>query len=204
MKESLWLDRSPFIYFLIALPKKANETTGEARHFGTEIVGGNQDVDNVKSQTETSHTTPFQSDASVSPGVLEFIEKLLRDQLAPELYTLVQRLHRKASWIDPDVGVSASALVKFAGPLSPDQLRDSLARRAQVVSAYLAEKPLRTNLDAVDTLDRSLDTDFVLPLLPPPASTDTLVFTPLLDFIKSLCEVRVHPRSFYNMVHAQV
>ncbi|TPP56453.1 DNA polymerase epsilon catalytic subunit [Fasciola gigantica] len=54
-------------------------------------------------------------------------------------------------------------------------------------------------LDTVD-MDRRLDTDVMLPLLPSPASTDSLIFTPLLDFIKSICEVLSLDRSLKRQV----
>ncbi|VDP90141.1 unnamed protein product [Echinostoma caproni] len=176
-----------------------NETGDSARRSGTHIIGGNQDVDAVASQAENAFTAPLQSDASVSPGVLEFTEKLVRDQLAPELYTLVQRLYRKAGWIDPELASSTSALLKSVGPVTPNLLRDRLERRTQVVSKYLAEKTLRPQMETTD-LNRRPDTDVMLPLLPPHPCSESLMFTPLLDFIKSICEVLSLDRSLKRQV----
>ncbi|CAL8098256.1 unnamed protein product [Calicophoron daubneyi] len=140
----------------------------------TANTGSETDLDQ-----DSSVSTALKSDASVSPGVLEFIERLLQEQLAPELYSLVQRLHRKAAWLDAEL---------LKKPNDNDDLREILTWRARVVSAYLAEKAIKPQLDSSD-LDRRRDTSLVLPLLPPHPSAISQNFTPLLDFIKAVCEI---------------
>ncbi|CAH8602892.1 unnamed protein product [Dicrocoelium dendriticum] len=130
-----------------------------------------------RGQPEPS-TNPIQSDASVSPSVLEFVEQLIRNKLAPELYTLVQRLHRKAAWIDP-------GLIQKGVPRS-SYSHALLSHRLEVLSAYLAEKPIRH--DSIDTVS-GVESTFLLPLLPPHPSLVSMSFTPLLDFIKAICEI---------------
>ncbi|CAH8651053.1 unnamed protein product [Heterobilharzia americana] len=133
-----------------------------------------------------SETSPYQSDATVSPGVREYQERLLRDQLAPELYNLIIRLQRKAAWIDPELMKNNHS---SNSTCNSDRLNSSkkIQRNNEIVTVYLAEKSVISRLDYDDT-DMS-NHDLILPLLPPHQAVYSLCFTPLLDFIKSLCEV---------------
>ncbi|TGZ66839.1 hypothetical protein CRM22_005120 [Opisthorchis felineus] len=158
-------------------------TLAGVRQSGTELAQNNEEQGtNVSDADRTSFTVALQSDASISPGVLESMEQLIREQLAPELYTLVQRLHRKAAWIDSTLTRKDS----ITGNLGV-----VLKRRAQVVAAYLAEKTI-PNVQQFDTTDLDQDVataDVILPLLPPHPGIYTFNFTPLLDFIKAICEL---------------
>lgn len=124
-----------------------------------------------------------QTDASTAPGVVEFRERLIREQLAPELYTLVQRLYRKAVWVDPQLVNDGDSVIS-AG-LGQQHTRQVALRKAFVIAQYLAEKS--SNDD--DAMEEEGIGSRPLPLLPPHPCTDTFAFTPLLDFVKSVCEV---------------
>ncbi|GAA57326.1 DNA polymerase epsilon subunit 1 [Clonorchis sinensis] len=160
-----------------------NTSVAGVRQFGTELAQNIEEQGTNNSDADrTSFTVALQSDASISPGVLESTEQLIREQLAPELYTLVQRLHRKAAWIDSTLTRKDSITGNLGAVLK---------RRAQVVAAYLAEKTI-PNVQHFDTTDLDQDVataDVILPLLPPHPGIYTFNFTPLLDFIKAICEV---------------
>ncbi|KAF8566604.1 hypothetical protein P879_05659 [Paragonimus westermani] len=166
--------------------KLVTTAPASTRTFGTELnVSTNADPECGITDSD-SVANPLQSDASVSPSVLEFVERLVRDQLAPELYTLVQRLHRKAAWIDPELMRGDN----FKHPSG--DLRSRLNQKSEIVATYLAEKTVRSTFataETVETESQLNSTGIVLPLLPPHPSMDSLIFTPLLDFIKSICEV---------------
>lgn len=132
-------------------------------------------------------TNPYQTDATISPGVLEFQERLLRDKLAPELYTLIMRLQRKSAWIDPNVFNDQSSSSQ-----TQSTLKSILDHKANAVSTYLAEKSLKMNAavgNAEVDEDANPGVHLVFPLLPPHWASYSLHFTPLLDFVKFLCEV---------------
>ncbi|KAH8865564.1 DNA polymerase epsilon catalytic subunit A [Schistosoma japonicum] len=151
-----------------------------------EFIGNVSEVSNFVHKAET---TPYKSDATVSPGVREYEERLFKEQLAPELYNLIIRLQRKAAWINPD-------LVKKGGlSISNNDIfqvnRDvNIHKNNEIVSAYLADKPigLHAEFDVSDN-NKSANLNLIPPLLPTHQSIYTLNFTPLLDFIKSFCEI---------------
>ncbi|KAF6780147.1 hypothetical protein AHF37_00368 [Paragonimus kellicotti] len=164
------------------------ETTAPAstRALGLELNASTNADPGYGITDSDSVANPLQSDASVSPSVLEFVERLVRDQLAPELYTLVQRLHRKAAWIDPELMRGD----KFKHPSA--DLRSRLNQKSEIVATYLAEKTVRSTFAAAETVETESQLNsagVVLPLLPPHPNMDSLIFTPLLDFIKSICEL---------------
>ncbi|CAH8671442.1 unnamed protein product [Schistosoma rodhaini] len=148
------------------------------------------DVNKDPNCVHEAETTPYKSDATVSPGVREYEERLFRDQLAPELYNLIIRLQRKAAWIDPE-------LMRKTDP-SIDNNRtcqlnngSNICRNNDLVSAYLAEKSVGSHIefDVANNNNKNSNPNLVLPLLPAHQAIYTQNFTPLLDFIKSLCEV---------------
>uniref|UniRef100_A0A5K3FMW5 DNA polymerase epsilon catalytic subunit n=1 Tax=Mesocestoides corti TaxID=53468 RepID=A0A5K3FMW5_MESCO len=104
------------------------------------------------------------TDATLAPGVLDFLDRLVREQLAPELYSFVQRLRRKAGpWCPTNT---------TGGPYTPED-----------IVAYLDEK---SALDGVD----GMETTRPLPLLPPhPAEFGAVALSPICDFVKTICQV---------------
>ncbi|CAH8663835.1 unnamed protein product [Schistosoma haematobium] len=147
------------------------------------------DVNKDPNCVHEAETTPYKSDATVSPGVKEYEERLFRDQLAPELYNLIIRLQRKAAWIDPELVRKTDPSI---GNNRTCQLNNgsNIPRNNDLVSAYLAEKSVGSGIefDATNN-NKNSSPNLVLPLLPAHQAIYTLNFTPLLDFIKSLCEV---------------
>ncbi|VDQ05386.1 unnamed protein product [Trichobilharzia regenti] len=111
------------------------------------------------SQSLESETTPYKSDATASPRVREYQERLLRDHLAPELYNLIMRLQRKAAWVDPESINSGNG---------KSYTQDKIQRNNEIVTVYLAEKSISTRLDFDGTDNNSTSNhNLILPLLPP-------------------------------------
>ncbi|CAH8869757.1 unnamed protein product [Trichobilharzia szidati] len=126
-------------------------------------------------------TTPYKSDATASPRVREYQERLLKDHLAPELYNLIIRLQRKAAWIAPELLNSGNG---------KSYTLQNIQRNNEIVTVYLAEKSTTSRLDSDGTDNNFISNhNLIPPLLPPHQAVYSLNFTPLLDFIKSLCEI---------------
>lgn len=104
----------------------------------------------------------------MTPGVLDFLDRLIREQLAPELYGFVQRLKLKAGSWCPTVGAGSKHIYTTSA-----------------IIAYLDEKLISPE-DAQDenTINRP-----PRPLLPPHPAEYTHSLTPINDFVKTLCEV---------------
>ncbi|VDL61470.1 unnamed protein product [Hymenolepis diminuta] len=105
------------------------------------------------------------TDASLTPTVLDFLDRLVREQVAPELYTFIQRLRRKA------------------GPwCSAEGTAERGAFNTAEITTYL------------DETEGDLEQIELPPLLPPhPAQLvgpkEKVKLTPLCDFVKTLCAV---------------
>lgn len=105
------------------------------------------------------------TDATLTPTVLDFLDRLIREQVAPELYTFIQRLRRKAGpWCSAEESIERGAFSS-----------------AEILS-YLDEP------------DGDLEQIELPPLLPPhPAQLagprEKVKLTPLCDFVKTLCSV---------------
>ena len=100
------------------------------------------------------------TDATLSPSVLNFLDRLIREQIGPELYNFVQRLRRKA------------------GPWCPSGDDGSGFKPSDIV-AYLDEKETASELPPllpphpVELADRD----------------ERVRLTPIGDFVKTLCRI---------------
>lgn len=113
----------------------------------------------------------MMTDVALAPGVLDFLDRLVREQLAPELYGFVQRLKRKA------------------GSWCPTRSDSSACCTTADIVAYLDE---RSSLRADGGLegDTAAPAPPPAPLLPPhPAEWSPAALTPISDFVKAICEV---------------
>ncbi|CDS37731.1 dna polymerase epsilon catalytic subunit a [Echinococcus multilocularis] len=118
--------------------------------------------------TQAAVTSPDDVlvDATLTPGVFDFLDRLVREQIGPELYSFVQRLRRKGGpWCpSSDIG---------SGFSSSD------------IAAYLDEVGVETEMETEE---------LVPPLLPPhPAELEgrreRVRLTPICDFVKTLSQV---------------
>ncbi|KAM7543304.1 hypothetical protein Aperf_G00000018284 [Anoplocephala perfoliata] len=131
------------------------------------VVDETQRLSQVMGAVTTSGSISEEvlTDATLTPGVLDFLDRLLREQVAPELYTFIQRLRRKA------------------GPwCSAEENAERVGFRPSEIAAYLDESDGDTGVVELP------------PLLPPhPAElagpNDKVKLTPLCDFVKTLCSV---------------
>ncbi len=106
------------------------------------------------------------TDATLAPGVLDFLDRLVREQLAPELYAFVQRLKRKAGGWCPTNTTGANYTTED-------------------IVAYLDEKPV----DMEGAAEEVTPTP-PAPLLPPHAAEwSAAALTPINDFVKAICKV---------------
>ncbi|VDM17454.1 unnamed protein product [Hydatigera taeniaeformis] len=118
--------------------------------------------------TQAAVTSPDDAlvDATLTPGVLDFLDRLVREQIGPEMYSFVQRLRRKGGpWCSSyDIG---------GGFSSAD------------IAAYLDEVGPETEMETEEVMP---------PLLPPhPAElgerSERVRLTPICDFVKMLSRV---------------
>ncbi|KAK4476061.1 hypothetical protein MN116_001288 [Schistosoma mekongi] len=164
----------------------ATDSSNELHDCPFEFVGK---VNEVSDCVHKDETTPYKSDATVSPGVREYEERLFKDQLAPELYNLIIRLQRKAAWINPDL-VKIGGLSTSNNDICQVNRGINIYRNNEIVSAYLADKPIGLHAKfGVTDNNKNSNLNLIPPLLPTHHSIYTLNFTPLLDFIKSFCEI---------------
>lgn len=105
-------------------------------------------------------------DATLTPGVLDFLDRLVREQIGPEMYSFVQRLRRKG------------------GPWCPSSDIGSGFSSADI-AAYLDGVGVETEMETEEVMP---------PLLPPhPAElgerSERVRLTPICDFVKTLSRV---------------
>uniref|UniRef100_A0A0X3P616 DNA-directed DNA polymerase n=2 Tax=Schistocephalus solidus TaxID=70667 RepID=A0A0X3P616_SCHSO len=131
-------------------------------------------------QDENAPPVIGNADASLSPGVLDFLDSLVREQLAPELYGFVQRLKRKAGSWCPTSDMTTSA--------GGRQLRRRYT--PEDIAAYLDEKPeLGEEMQGDEVGESAVTRRPPPPLLPPHPAEYSASLTPIMDFVRSLCEV---------------
>ncbi|VDK32832.1 unnamed protein product [Taenia asiatica] len=125
-------------------------------------------VDESNRLTQAAVTSPDDVlvDATLTPGVLDFLDRLVQEQIGPEMYSFVQRLRRKGGpWCpSSDIG---------GGFSSAD------------IAAYLDEVGVETEMETEEVLP---------PLLPPhPVElrerSERVRLTPICDFVKTLSRV---------------
>ncbi|VDO10079.1 unnamed protein product [Rodentolepis nana] len=138
--------------YLLATRKAIVDETHRLSHITEAVTTNENSADEVL------------TDATLTPTVLDFLDRLIREQVAPELYTFIQRLRRKAGpWCSAEESVERGAF------------------NAAEITAYL---------DETDDIERIE----LPPLLPPhPAQfaspKEKVKLTPLCDFVKTLCVV---------------
>lgn len=131
------------------------------------VVDETQRLSQVIGATTTSGFASEEvlTDATLTPGVLNFLDRLVREQVAPELYAFIQRLRRKS------------------GPwCSAEETVERVGFKSSEIAVYLDES------------DGGTEVVELPPLLPPhPAElagpSDKVKLTPLCDFVKVLCSV---------------
>ncbi|VDK79515.1 unnamed protein product [Dibothriocephalus latus] len=134
------------------------------------------------SQPPDENTPPVvgNADASLSPGVLDFLDSLVREQLAPELYGFVQRLKLKAgSWCPTGDMTTSTGGRQLRRRYTPED-----------IAAYLDEKPeLGEEVQGDEGGENAVIRRPPPPLLPPHPAEYSASLTPIMDFVRSLCEV---------------
>ncbi|KAL7059051.1 hypothetical protein AAHC03_013201 [Spirometra sp. Aus1] len=131
-------------------------------------------------QDENAPPVVGNADASLSPGVLDFLDSLVREQLAPELYGFVQRLKRKAgSWCPTGDMATSVGGRQARRHYTPED-----------IAAYLDEKPeLGGEVQGEEGGEGAVTRRPPPPLLPPHPAEYSASLTPIMDFVRTLCEV---------------